>query len=351
MGTSKIFLGLLIFLFSGCLSDDPLKLKYQGFEPKDLDDGLLVALPEHEGVDQEILKKAFDLFYSNEFPFSKGLVVIKNGKLIAEAYAQGDEDIKKIDNIQSCTKSLTSILVGIALEEGLIKSFQDPIYNYLSEYFDENLDKRKISIRNCLTLEAGLDYQGGKDSEKMVNFKGSSIQYVLEKQMVADTGSEFSYSDFPHQLLTGVLNKVTPNGVSEFAKSRLFQPLGVKNFKWETTNDGLNIGGFSLFLTTRDLAKIGNLCVQNGFWNNKSLVDSIWIKEMSRKQAKSSDYGYGFFVNQSDSSFLMSGNGGQFVYMLPSKNLVIAYTANPYTSHGLWGDRNELINIISSSCK
>ena len=337
---------------SSCLKDDQLKLQDHGFEPKALADGLGVSTPEAESVNRQQLKQAFDLFYSEqELPRAKGLVIMRNGSIVAEAYCQDTDDISKIDNVQSCTKSITSLLIGIAIRDGLIKSVQDPVYDYLPEHFDGNISKRKISVRNCLTLQAGLEYTGTKESERMVNHKGSSITYVLNKSMVADTGSVFLYSDFPPQLLTGILNKVTSSGILVYAGNKLFTPLGIKKYKWEATDDGIPIGAFSLFITTRDLARIGQLCIQNGNWNGVSLIDPAWIKSISVKQAKNVDYGYGFYTDQNTGTYTMQGNGGQFVYINPSKSLVIAYTADPYTDAELWGDRNKLINLIRNACK
>lgn len=346
-----ITLAALTIFLSGCLKDGTLKLSNSGYQPKVLSDGLEVTTPELQSVDTKILKQAYDDFYSNKYPLSKGLIVMRNGKLIGEAYAQDLNDIHKIDNIQSCTKSITALLIGAAIDDKLIGSVQDPLYKYIPDAFDSDVKKRKISLRNCLTLQAGLAFGGNSDSEKMVNYDGSSLKYILEKPMVADTGAVFLYSDFVPQLLSGVLTKATGSGAEVYAKKKIFDPLGINTYKWETTKDGINIGAFSLFLTTRDLAKLGQLCLQKGKWNNVSLISSEWIESVSRKQSVNGSYGYGFYVDQATGAFTMRGNGGQFVYIYPAKNLIIAFTAAPYTDQELWGNSTTLINKIIEACK
>jgi CubicO group peptidase (beta-lactamase class C family) len=350
MGRKLIILCILTIVLSACLKDEPLKLPNNSFLPQKINDGLTTSNPESESVDNKLITDAFDLFYSKSLPFSKGLIILRNGVLIAEAYAQDKNDITRINNIQSCTKSVTALLIGKAIEDGLISSVNDPIYKYIPEYFDNNLAKRKITIRNCLTLQAGLAFEGNSDSEKMVNISGSSLKYVLKKPIIADTGATFLYSDLIPQLLAGVLNKVTPAGLERYAEAEIFSPLGIKTYKWEKTRDGINIGAFSLFLSTRDLAKLGLLCLQNGVYNNTPLINSGWITKLSTKQAINAPYGYGFYI-ESNGAYKMKGNGGQFVYINPLKKLVIAYTALPYTGPKLWGDTDHLINLITNACK
>jgi len=348
----RLILPLLVILFSGCLKDGALKISNQGYEPKLLNDGLQTSSPELQSVDPTLLKKAYDQFYSiSKFPLSKGLIVMRNGIMVSEAYAQNLNDITTIDNVQSCTKSVTALLIGTAIKDGLINSVQDPLYKYIPEAFGSDANKKKISIRNCLTLQMGLAYSGLSDSEKMSNYDGSSLQFILNKPIVADTGSTFLYTDFAPQLLSGVLHKVTAKTEESYATEKLFQPLGINTHRWETTKDGLNIGAFSLYLTTRDLAKLGQLCIQNGKWKNVSLVDSTWIKSVSVKQARSTGYGYGFYIDAANKdAYFMRGNGGQFVYIYPAKNLVIAYTASPNTEAELWGNSTALITQIIAAC-
>lgn len=344
---------LIVVLLSGCLKNEALMLPFKGFAPTPIDDGLNISTPELQQVDDANLESAYKLFYSSEkLPMSKALVVMRNGHLISEAYSKDLDDIERIDNIQSCTKSIVALLVGIAIEEGKIENVYDPIDKYLPEFFNSNnLELRGITIEDCLTMQAGLPYNGNSETERMVNLKGSSLEYILSKSLDAEPGTKFLYSDFPYQLLAGVLQKVTSNKVEQYAFKKIFQPLGIREYQWESTKDGINIGSFSLSLTARSLLKIGQLCIQNGIWNGVRLIPSEWIQDVSRKQALQSNYGYGFYIDSNSGAYQMKGNGGQFVYILPSKQLVIAYTAYPYTSSDLWGSPDELIKSIVTACK
>ena len=187
---------ITMILFSSCLNEQPLKLGNAGFSPKQLNDGWQVSSPSGENMDEGLLEKAYELFYSeNDFPMASSLLVIRNGKLVAEAYCKKDKDISRIENLQSMTKSITSILTGIAVKKGLISSINTTLYSYYPEYFDQDLRKRNITIRNALTMMAGLNFDNDVHTEEMYHTKGSSLQYVLSQPMIYDTGSVFLYND------------------------------------------------------------------------------------------------------------------------------------------------------------
>jgi len=337
--------------FISCLKDEPLKLSNNGFTPVEGNDDWSISTLKSENIDSTLVVKAFEHFYSKEeLPMSKSLLIIRNGKLVAEAYAKDKNDINEIDNTQSCTKSVVSLLVGIAINKNLIPDVNQSLFSYFPEHFDANQEKRNITIRDCLTMEIGLEYKGGDDSEELVHTKMNSLKFVLEKPLVSKPGSSFLYSDFSPQLVNGVIAKATGQSVQRFAEENLFNPLNITNYKWETSKDGLNLGAFSLYLRPRDLAKLGQLCLQNGIWNNKVIVRN-WIEQATIKQSKTSSYGYFFWLNPSLNSYSMEGNGRQLVFVCPAKNLVIVHTAFPYTSIPLWGDLNPVINNIYQACK
>jgi CubicO group peptidase (beta-lactamase class C family) len=128
--------------------------------------------------------------------------------------------------------------------------------------------------------------------------------------------------------------------------------LGINHYHWEKAKDGLNFGAFSLYLTPRDLARIGQLCLQEGQWNGQQVFSSSWIKEATQAHSGTSrPYGYYFWISPSLEGYYMWGHGGQFTYVCPSKNLVVVYTAFPYTSPMLWGDQGKLMELIYRASK
>ena len=349
----KLFVAALSIgiLSGGCIKEERLKLPFTSFLPVKDNDGWEVSSLKQEAIDSTLMTRAFEYFYSEEqLPMSRSLIVIRNGKIVAEAYAKDKDDQFKLDNTQSCTKSVVSLLVGIALKKNLINDLNTPLFAFYPEHFDSDPKKRSITLRHCLTMETGLAYSGGRDSEELVHTKTNTLKYILSQPLVSEPGTSFLYSDYSPQLVNGVISKVTNEDIEIFADRNLFAPLGITKFRWERSKDGLNLGAFSLYLRPRDLAKLGQLCLQNGNWNDVRLMDT-WVEQATIKQAKSSTYGFYFWTNPNRGTYSMEGNGRQMVLISPSKNLVIVHTASPYTSVPLWGNLNPVIDNILNACK
>lgn len=344
----NIFYIAITILLYGCLKDEPLKMEYKGFVPKLMNDGWDISTPENENINHDLLEEALQLFYSSErFPMANSLIVIRNGKIVAEAYCKDINDIDKLHNIQSCTKSITSILSGIALTKKMITSFETPLYNYYPELFDNDINKQKITIKNCLTMQGGLNFDNDIHTEELINTEENSFRYVLSKEMINDTGIVFHYNDGLPHLVGGVISKVSGKSLEEFAKENLFLPLGIKDYFWEKAKDSSNFGAFSLYLKPRDFAKIGQLCLQNGNWNGNQVFDTTWINSVTQiHTGQSSPYGYYFWILPSLNGYAMEGHGGQYLFVCPQKKLVVVYTAFSYTSPLLWDNALELIELI-----
>jgi CubicO group peptidase (beta-lactamase class C family) len=139
-----------------------------------------------------------------------------------------------------------------------------------------------------------------------------------------------------------------------FADDFLFKPLGITDWNWEMSKDGITFGAFSLFLKPRDVAKFGQLLLQNGKWENKQIVDSSWIAEATKPlvtmNSPGASYGYYFWIFPAYRGYAAVGHGGQFIFVVPSKKLVVIYTAWPYTSGDMFDNFNELADLIIKSC-
>jgi CubicO group peptidase (beta-lactamase class C family) len=347
-----LYILISLFLLSSCLKEEDWKLEYNGYTPVSRADGWEVSTPEAESIDAGLLEKAYRLLYSDEdFLMANSLIVVRNGKIVAEAYCRDLSDIDRLENIQSCTKSFTALLTGCALKQGLIESISDPVYQYIPEYFDDNPDKRKITIRNCLTMMAGLDFDNSENTEELLMVEGSSLEYILSLDMIEDTGLVFRYNDGLPHLVGGIIAKQSGMILAEFADENLFGPLGISNYKWETTQDGLNIGSAALRLIPRDLAKTGQLCLQEGRWGDRQLFDPSWLQQATAIQAGTEEgYGYYFWIYPALEGYAMLGHGGQYCFVCPSKNLVMTYTAFPYTNEIFFDEATRLFELIIKGC-
>ena len=330
---------LLASAFSGCsLDDEALKLKFEGYAPEPLNDGWEISTPEAEGFDRGKIDNVYETFFSEKlYPTLHSLLIVRNGKLVAEAYCRDKNDIDNYHPLQSATKSITSILMGIAIDKGLIDSVYTPIYHFIPEYFDNDTRKQAITIHHALTMTTGLQFDNDSlDVSEMMYYPGNSLEFVLHRNLEFYPGTDFHYHDGNPQLISGVIQKVSGMTLEEFAVENLFHPLGINHYQWEKCADGRTLGAAGLWLRPRDMAKIGKLMIQNGMWNGKQIVSAEWVAQSTKIYARGDeiyargDYGYYWWIWQSRNAFQASGHGGQYIYIIPDRNLVIIMTADTY---------------------
>lgn len=346
---------LLLASGSSCLEDDPFKLPYTGYQPVSLADGITVSTAAAENMDEGLLDAAYRLVYEDDrFTMARSMLVLRNGNLVAEAYPHDKNDIDRIANIQSMTKSFTSILTGIALQKDLLDSVNQTLYSIYPEHFIGHPEKENITLHHALTMTTGIDFDNGSNTQTLYQTERSSVEYVLSLDKVYEPGVVFHYHDGAPQLVSAAVQKRYGASFSEFADNNLFQPLGITDWKWEAAHDGNTFGAFSLFLKPRDLAKVGQLLLQNGEWNGQQLVPSNWIATATQPHVNSSQlgapYGYYFWIYPAYGAYAADGHGGQRVMVFPQKNLVIVYTAWGYTSGEFFDHFNEVADLISRSC-
>lgn len=349
----SIWLSSCALILCACIAEEPLKLPNNGFVPDQLNDGWEISSPHEQGMNTEMLTQAFDkIYYPDAFLGARALIVIKNGKLVAEAYPANKNHRSELNNTQSITKSFVSMLTGIAVDRGDINSIDTPLYALYPPSFDSDANKRRLTVEHALTMTTGLAF----DDSDFLNFyqnNGDSASFVLNKALLHSPGSKFNYSDGPPQLIAKALEVSTEQPLTDYADQHLFSPLGIETYHWETAKDGLPFGAFGLFLTPRDLAKFGQLLVSNGSWNGTQIVSSEWISRATAIDPELSGgggqyFGFGLWLNPANGSFAARGNGGQFVYVVPDKELVIVYTSSPSISDYL-NDEQDLINSVINS--
>lgn len=342
-------------LFSGCLKEDSFKLKYTGLNPRAIQDDWQISTPEDEQVNRYLLEKAYELVYNeNRYLGAKSLLVFRNGKLIAEAYPNNLDDINKINNIQSCTKSITSIGMGIAIQNGAIDSLTEQLYDIYPMYFDEDISKRSITIQDALTMRTGLKFDNDVHTLDLYQTTGNSVEYVLAQPQLYPSGSFTNYNDGAPHLVSKVVEQKVNQPLAEYVDDKLFKVLNIKDWLWEKSKDNTTFGAFSLYLKPRDFGKIGQLLLQKGVWSNTQIIDSSYLAEATSIQTSanfhSEPYGYYFWILPAYKGYCALGHGGQFLFIAPDKNLVIVYTAMPYTNSDFFDERNQLMEIIYRSC-
>jgi CubicO group peptidase (beta-lactamase class C family) len=344
----------LVLLFSSCLKDKPLKLDYSGMTPSQINDGWEISTPEAEMMVRDTLEMTFKLiFKETRYPMARSLIVARHGKLVAEAYPNDLDDINRIENIQSCTKSFTSILTGIALQKHELDSLDQRLSDIYPEYFIDYPGKKNITIRNALMMKTGLDFINSKNTLEMY-ISDNSVNAVLSQDKLYEPGIVFNYNDGAPQLVSAAIQQRTGVSLSSYANEFLFTPLGITDWIWENARDGITFGAFALYLKPRDLVKVGQLLLQHGTWNGQQIVDSTWIEEATAihgtANGSGASYGYYFWIFPAYGGFAVEGHGGQFIFVIPGKDLVVVYTAFPYTDSSLFDQFTELMDLIIKSC-
>lgn len=295
----------------------------------------------------EKLENAISKDYSNIV----GMVVMKNGKSVYEKYFNGCSADSRI-HVFSVTKSILSILFGIAFDKGYIKSLDQKVLEFFPEYTVKRGEKtiQNITLRHMLTMTAPYKY---KFNLYIKYFKSMDwVKYSLDLMGGKGHIGDFRYAPIVGpDILSGILVKTTGQSVFDFAKENLFAPLGIVVEKnvifhskeeqmafckatdvsgWVASPTGVNTAGWGLTLSPMDMAKIGQLFLDGGMWNGNRIVSEKWIAESTSQQSRwerhNLSYGYLWWLGE-DKGYAAMGDGGNIIYVSPEKKLVVAITS------------------------
>ncbi|MFT5890367.1 MAG: CubicO group peptidase (beta-lactamase class C family) [Dokdonia sp.] len=276
------------------------------------------------------------------------VILIKNDHIIFEEYYQ-DYTYDSIHDLRSVNKSIKSILMGIAIDKGYIESEDDLISKYLKAPVPKkNLDSRKekITIKHLLTMSTGLECNDwdkkSKGQEDRVYKKKDWLQYTLDLPMVREPGETALYCSMGTVLAAKIIEQASGMSLADFTEKYLFSPLGITNIQrgHTTTNKEIISSGKRLYMTPRDMAKIGKLVLQKGKWNEEQIVSESWITTATsvHTQITGIDYGYLWWQfpfnlqGKRTDVTLATGNGGQYIMVFPEQDMLIVFTGGAYNS-------------------
>jgi CubicO group peptidase (beta-lactamase class C family) len=312
---------------------------------------------------------------SGEIANVHSVIVVQHGKTLAEWYFEGADERRgnaigvvkfrpeTIHDVRSVTKSIVSILFGIAQAQGAVKNIDTPALDYFPEYKDLwTLDRRKITLRHLLSMTSGLhwdentySYTDRRNSETAMDHAPDRLRYVLEQAIDSAPGTKFRYSGGDVALIGAVIGRATHMPLDQFAKRALFGPIGITHVEWLKDNKGVPYAASGLRLAPRDMVKIGQLMAHNGKDGARQIVPEAWVKASTTPQAlvekdESCGFHYGYFwwlvphceASKDPGWFSAIGNGGQRIFVVPERDLVIVVTA------GLYNDpRQKMIRQIT----
>ena len=362
---------LLSLLLLSCNNNCPAYYAYRA--PKSYSDDLLTASISEMGMDSLYLNKLIDCIYANKFDQVHSILIAREGKLVFEKYLEGNkfkgdgqyyhgDRIKwhkdTLHTIMSCTKSVTSAIIGIAVDKGYFK-VEDPIFRYLPDHQKHNKDEKgKITIEHLLTMTSGLDWDewgaahgtSANDIDRIyIECQKDPLECVLAKDLIHTPGEKFNYSGGNMILLGEVLRNAVGMDILEFGKQHLFNILKIDPVLWYQFENGVFACDGSLMLKPRDMLKFGMVFLNEGKWNERQIISKDWVDKSKTTynnnqginvpldDAGKNDYGYTWWLNKISGNgikaniFQASGWGGQEIIVIPELTMVVVFTGGNYT--------------------
>lgn len=361
----------LLFFYSCNTTENPTEYSSKVFNysyrvPPNAYDGWITTSLSDVGLKKDNISQMMDDI--DELPYHQlnGILILKNSKLVFEeyfggtrfnfddVYAEGDSILYTLNTehyLASVSKSVTSLLVGIAIDEGLINSTDD----YISEYFQPvypNIfveGKEKIKLQHLLTMSSGLPWDESSpynssqnDVRKLFN-ASDPISFVLSRPLEAEPGTFFKYNSGGTNVAADMIRLAFGSTVRTFARLKLFEPLGIKQYRWEVISGVYLFASGGLFLKPRDLAKIGQLMLNKGKWNGNQIVSEAWVNSSVENRINpewegfANGYGYQWWLDDYNVSgkayhcYFAAGWGEQMMYIFPSENMIVIFLGQYYT--------------------
>lgn len=318
-----------------------------------------VAAPETAGLDPTILCAIGPRFEAWKEADIHSVVVIRHGKLVYEHYFAGPDEtlghpigVVQFDaatrhDIRSIEKSVTSLVLGILIGQGRMAGIDQKVLDALPEYADlRTPEKDRITLRHLLTMSQGLawnedlPYANPLNSETQMDFSPDPVRYALSRPVEAPPGLVWNYSTASATIIAAMALKATGQPLDALARTELFSPLGITDYEWAHVPSG-QVSPYGLRMKPRDLAKIGQLVLNHGVWNDQQVVPADWVAAATAPHitaAQAFFYGYQFWLGR---SFVLGreidwiagvGYGGQRLFIVPALDLVALVHAGLYTS-------------------
>jgi CubicO group peptidase (beta-lactamase class C family) len=333
------------------------------------------SIPDREKIAAAIAGHADVIF---DFDQVRAIVAATDDRIVFEQYYGTDQDAYR--GVQSVTKSVVSTLVGIALSEGLIGSLDDTLTQLLPSYADVMSPAvAGTTLRQLLTMTAG--FPGGGEAAGPAFIRSEDWVREILRNPESPPEERFLYSNGTSHLLAALLEEATGTSALDFARSRLFGPLGIDTrpafrrvvaqerqaedlaayesagFAWPVDPQGVSTGWWGIKLRPRDMVKLGQLFLAGGRWRGQQVVPADWVDQATTQQVAADElgdgYGYQWWTAtvDGDEAFRAMGYGGQLIQVLPDRNLVVVTATevrlDDATSHGI--DLNVLLSVIEDA--
>lgn len=359
----QLLMVVVLLGFTGCQANQTSQTKKadaerttnQNQRTEHIDNGWQTASLADERIDPALISEMVERVKAGDYTGITSVLLVRGGKLVLEEYF-GEYTGDNLHTTRSASKTITSALIGIAIDKGYIKTVHEPVLPYFPEYEGtiENWDERKrdITLAHILSMTSGI--RGNEDEMYPTD---DWIKFYLDQPLVNKPGEAFSYATSGVVVLGNVITRASGQRIPAFTDQFLFEPLGITEYRWPITNSrgsqGLAMTGGGLNLRPRDMAKFGQLYLNGGVWNGKRLISEAWIKASTTKHATSDLHGedFGYLWRMIDRtidgrkirSFEAWGNGGQFIMVFPEFDLVAVFTGENF---GLFPEMEQPFTLI-----
>jgi len=304
--------------------------------------GWQTSQPEIQGMSSTKLQELYTYIRNQNLPLDS-VIVVRNGYIVYEDYPNsGTYGQNSLHILHSVTKSFTSALTGIAIQEGYIESVHDTVLSYFPNRTIANLDawKQNMTVEHLLNMMAGMEwdewtypYSDMRNDLIQMIYSGDCVQFMLDRNMAAAPGTVWLYNTGASHLLAGIIHQTTGQTPLQYGHEVLFAPLGISNVDWTSDSQGLNFGGSELSLRPRDMAKFGFLYLHNGSWDGQQIIPEAWVtqsRESAAFPSSGTGYGYQWWKILGFGTFEARGLHNQWIIVDTENDLVIVFTASDF---------------------
>ena len=308
--------------------------------------------PENHNIDITALNSVHNTI--DEYPINAE-VIVKDGVIVDEYYKEGYDE-NSIFTLQSISKSITSAILGIAIDKGYIENVNIPISNYFPQIQESNSTYLKeITIWNLLTHSTGFNVN---ESANWNEWRSSEnwVNYVLDREVTSRPGTVFNYFTGNTHLLSAIIQEATGKTTYDFGKEYLFEPLDMDSVECTTDAQGISDGGNGFSMNVYDMAKFGQLYLNRGVWKGEQIISEQWIEDSTNIQfdrpSGSANYGYQWWVRtfgeENYHTYFAQGHWGQYIFIVPDLELVVVFTSHYEGSSSIYW---QLMNNIVNACQ
>lgn len=318
-----------------------------------------LADPDEAGFAPDLAGRIETALAGDDMDNLHAVVVVRDGRLVYETYLSGDDQKlgwprqgvvfgpEKKHDLRSVSKSVVGLLYGVALSEGKVPPLDAPLLDAFPEYADLATDRRRasITIGDALTMTVGTDWSEDgprPTSEDEMELASDPFRFALDQPMATEPGSTFVYNSGATNLLARIIARGVGTPVDDYARARLFAPLGIEDVEWVTDYEGTPWAHAGLRLRPRDVAKIGQLVLAGGAWNGAQVVPEDWLDASFQggvAAMEGCEYGFQWWLCATEAGLAVreaSGNGGQELLIVPDLDLVMVTTRGNYGDPDAW---------------